>query len=87
MRQTCMRHGLALLPLSSISFWYLMMSFCLSLMPDRTTVSGMQDRDLVAAVVAGDADGIAEAYDRYAASLYAYGHWLLSSTLQLTSLD
>jgi hypothetical protein len=60
-----------------ISFWYLMMSFCLSLMPDRTTVSGMQDRDVVAAVVAGDADGIAEAYDRYAASLYAYGHSLL----------
>ncbi len=54
-----------------------MMSFCLSLMPDRTTVSGMQDRDVVAAVVAGDADGIAEAYDRYAASLYAYGHSLL----------
>ncbi len=54
-----------------------MMSFCLSFMPDRTTVSGMQDRDVVAAVVAGDADGIAEAYDRYAASLYAYGHWLL----------
>ena len=27
---------------------------------------------MVAAVVAGDADGIAEAYDRYAASLYAY---------------
>ena len=32
---------------------------------------------MVAAVVAGDADGIAEAYDRYAASLYAYGHSLL----------
>ena len=32
---------------------------------------------MVAAVVAGDADGIAEAYDRYAASLYAYGYWLL----------
>ena len=54
-----------------------MMSFGLSLMPDRTTVSDMQDRDVVAAVVAGDADGIAEAYDRYAASLYAYGHSLL----------
>ncbi len=37
----------------------------------------MQDCDVVAAIVAGDADGIAEAYDRYAASLYAYGHWLL----------
>jgi hypothetical protein len=54
-----------------------MMSFCLSFMPDRTTVSRMQDCDVVAAIVAGDADGIAEAYDRYAASLYAYGHWLL----------
>ena len=32
---------------------------------------------MVRAVVAGDADGIAEAYDRYAGSLYAYGHWLL----------
>ena len=32
---------------------------------------------MVAAVVAGDAEGIAEAYDRYAASLYAYCHWLL----------
>ena len=32
---------------------------------------------MVGAVVAGDADGIAEAYDRYAASLYAHGHWLL----------
>ena len=54
-----------------------MMSFCLSFMPDRTTVNRMQDCDVVAAIVAGDADGIAEAYDRYAASLYAYGHWLL----------
>ena len=32
---------------------------------------------MVRAVVAGDADGIAEVYDRYAGSLYAYGHWLL----------
>ena len=37
----------------------------------------MQDRDVVAAVVAGDADGIAEAYDRYAASLAAYCHSML----------
>ena len=46
-------------------------------MPDRTTVSRMQDRDLVAAVVAGEPDGLAEAYDRYAASLYTYCHWML----------
>ena len=32
----------------------------------------MQDRDLVAAVVAGEPDGLAEAYDRYAVSLYTY---------------
>ena len=32
---------------------------------------------MVAAVVAGDADGIGEAYDRYAASLYAYCHSML----------
>ena len=32
---------------------------------------------MVAAIVAGEPDGIAEAYDRYAASLYAYCHWLL----------
>ena len=32
----------------------------------------MQDRELVAAIVNGDPDGLGEAYDRYAASLYAY---------------
>ena len=32
----------------------------------------MQDRELVAAIVAGGQDGLAEAYDRYAAPLYAY---------------
>ncbi len=53
------------------------MLFGLSFMPDPTTVSRMQDRDVVAAIVAGEPEGIAEAYDRYAASLYAYCHWLL----------
>jgi DNA-directed RNA polymerase specialized sigma24 family protein len=37
----------------------------------------MQDRDVVAAIVAGEPAGIAEAYDRYAASLYAYCHSML----------
>ena len=32
---------------------------------------------MVAAVVAGDADGFAAAYDQYAASLYAYCHSVL----------
>jgi hypothetical protein len=31
----------------------------------------MQDSDVVSAIVAGDPDGLAEAYDRYAAPLYA----------------
>ena len=32
---------------------------------------------MIAAIVAGDPDGMAEAYDRYAASLYAYCHSML----------
>jgi RNA polymerase sigma factor (sigma-70 family) len=37
----------------------------------------MQDREIVAAIVAGDPDGIAEAYDRYAMPLYSYCRSLL----------
>jgi RNA polymerase sigma factor (sigma-70 family) len=37
----------------------------------------MQDQDVVAAIVAGDPDGIAEAYDRYAMPLYSYCRSLL----------
>jgi len=37
----------------------------------------MQDRELVAAIVAGDPDGLAEAYDRYAAALYTYCRLML----------
>jgi len=37
----------------------------------------MQDRAVVAAVIAGDADGFGAAYDRYAASLYARCHAVL----------
>ena len=37
----------------------------------------MQDRAVVAAVVAGDEDGFGAAYDQYAASLYAYCHSVL----------
>src|SRR5579863_1022614 len=43
----------------------------------RTTVMPMQDREVAAAVVAGDPDGIAEAYDRYALPLYSYCRSLL----------
>jgi RNA polymerase sigma factor (sigma-70 family) len=37
----------------------------------------MQDRDVVAAIVAGDPDGLAAAYDRYAMPLYSYCRSLL----------
>ncbi len=35
------------------------------------------DREAAAAIAAGDPAGIALAYDRYAAALYGYCHWLL----------
>jgi RNA polymerase sigma factor (sigma-70 family) len=38
----------------------------------RTTVIRMQDREVVAAIVAGDPDGIAAAYDTYALPLHSY---------------
>ena len=37
----------------------------------------MDDRELVAAMAAGDLAGIAAAYDKYAALLYGYCHWIL----------
>jgi DNA-directed RNA polymerase specialized sigma24 family protein len=37
----------------------------------------MQDQEVVAAIVAGDPEGIAGAYDRYAAPLYAYCSFML----------
>jgi RNA polymerase sigma factor (sigma-70 family) len=37
----------------------------------------MRDSEVVAAIVAGDADGLAEAYDRYAAPLHTYCRSLL----------
>jgi RNA polymerase sigma factor (sigma-70 family) len=37
----------------------------------------MDDRDIVAAIIAGDPAGLARAYDRYAASLHAYCRTLL----------
>ena len=35
------------------------------------------DREVIAAIAAGDPAGIAMAYDRYAAGLYGYCHWML----------
>src|SRR5260370_42636026 len=38
---------------------------------------GMRDREIVAAIAAGDPAGLAGAYDRYAESLYGYCDWML----------
>ena len=38
----------------------------------------MDDREIVAAIVAGDPAGLADAYDKYAESLYGYSRWVLS---------
>ena len=37
----------------------------------------MGDREIVAAIVAGDLAGLAAAYDEHAASLYGYCRWML----------
>src|SRR6516225_1443172 len=37
----------------------------------------MDDREIVAAIAAGNPDGLANAYDKYAESLYGYCHWML----------
>jgi DNA-directed RNA polymerase specialized sigma24 family protein len=47
----------------------------------------MQDRELVTAIVAGDPAGLAEAYDRYAAPLYAYCRLMLPDPAPLDSAD
>jgi RNA polymerase sigma factor (sigma-70 family) len=38
---------------------------------------GQYEREVVAAIAAGDHAGIAMAYDRYAVALYGYTHWIL----------
>ena len=38
----------------------------------------MRDREIVAAIAAGDLAGLARAYDKYAESLYGYCGWMLS---------
>ena len=37
----------------------------------------MDDREIVAAIVAGDLPGLADAYDEHAESLYGYCRWML----------
>ena len=50
----------------------------------RTTEPPRQDteydREAVASITAGDQSGIAMAYDRYAAALYGYSHWILNDS-------
>src|SRR5436305_13609719 len=46
-------------------------------MRSGTTVCLMEDPEVVAAIVAGDPAGLAEAYDRYALPLYSYCRALL----------
>jgi RNA polymerase sigma factor (sigma-70 family) len=38
---------------------------------------GMDDREIVAAIAAGDLAGLADAFDEYAESLYGYCRWML----------
>jgi RNA polymerase sigma factor (sigma-70 family) len=39
----------------------------------------MDDREIVAAIAAGDPDGLAAAYDEHAESLYGYCRWMLGA--------
>ena len=48
-----------------------------SRMPEPPLKDVQYDREVVAAITAGDPAGIAMAYDRYAAALYGYSHWML----------
>jgi RNA polymerase sigma factor (sigma-70 family) len=60
-------------------------------LPDHSSGSGSQylplkdvecDREVVASIVEGDPAGIAMAYDRYAAALYGYCHWMLHDSAE-----
>ena len=44
---------------------------------DPPPIDAEHDRQVVLAITAGDPAGIAMAYDRYAAALYGYCHWML----------
>jgi RNA polymerase sigma factor (sigma-70 family) len=45
--------------------------------PELPVKDVQYDREIAAAITAGDPAAIARAYDRYAASLYGYCHWIL----------
>ena len=48
-----------------------------SRVPEPSRDDGQYDREIAAAIAADDPAGIAMAYDRYAADLYGYSHWIL----------
>jgi RNA polymerase sigma factor (sigma-70 family) len=48
---------------------------------DPPPVDAEHDRQAVAAITSGDPAGIAMAYDRYAATLYGYCHWMLDDSV------
>ena len=49
---------------------------------DPPPIDAEHDRQVVAAITAGDPAGIALAYDRYAAALYGYCHWMLHDSAE-----
>jgi RNA polymerase sigma factor (sigma-70 family) len=52
--------------------------------PGPQRIDAEYDRKVVAALAAGDPAGVAMAYDRYAAALYGYCHWMLHDTAATT---
>ena len=48
---------------------------------DPPPIDAEHDRQAVAAITAGDPAGIAIPYDRYAATLYGYCHWMLDDSV------
>ena len=49
---------------------------------DPLSEDGKYDREIVAAIAARDPAGVAMAYDRYAAALYGYCHWMLHDSAE-----
>ena len=52
--------------------------------PEPPRKDGQSDREIVAAITAGDPAAIAMAYDRYAEALYGYSHWILHDSAAAT---
>jgi PST family polysaccharide transporter len=52
--------------------------------PEPPRKDGQSDREIVAAITAGNPAAIAMAYDRYAEALYGYSHWILHDSAAAT---